>query len=155
MMQKPALIIFMLFIGLFSIPQSIELEPTIDNKLVDPEASLDLFILDTNLDGITGADVTIINAWTDLIVSGPTTMSASREIFSNLPEGPIRIEVTHSNYTNGATVINLTRNELVEESILLTMLDSNLNLSGHPLSTVSLTLSGTHDEIQTTLNGNS
>ncbi len=154
MMQKPALIIFMLFIGLFSIPQSIELEPSIENKLVDPEASLDLSILDTNLDGITGADVTIINAWTDLIVSGPTTMSASREIFSNLPEGPIRIEVTHSNYTNGATVINLTRNELVEESILLTMLDSNLNLSGHPLSTVSLTLSGTHDEIQTTLNGN-
>ncbi|MBO58234.1 MAG: hypothetical protein CMA77_04480 [Euryarchaeota archaeon] len=153
-MQKVFLIIFMLLISLFSIPQSIELEPVIDNKLVDSYASLDLSILDANLDGIDGAEVTIINAWTDLIVLGPLTMSASRETFVNLPGGPVRIEVTHSNYTNGATVINLTRNELVEETILLTIFDNKLNLTGHPLSTVSLTLTGTHDELQTTLDQN-
>tara|TARA_B100001750_G_scaffold248185_1_gene277354 strand:- start:573 stop:3383 length:2811 start_codon:yes stop_codon:yes gene_type:complete len=151
-MQKAALIIFILLIGLFSIPEAIELESENDNKSVLPSASLDLFLVDTNLDGITGAEVTIINAWTDLIVSGPTTMSLSREIFSDLPKGPVRIEVTHPNYINGATVISVTPDELVEERMLLTMLDSQLNLSGHALSTVSLTLTGALNELQTTLN---
>ena len=139
-------------------PQEIELESHTGKKLTNLLGNLEMVVLTENGSDIIGAEVTLIDAWTDLSIVEPFTMSQSREMVSNLSIGPARVIVTHPDYASGGIVANISNDEIpVEAIVTLTLIDSTLNLSGPPLATASLTLLGDLKELDTTLNttGNS
>ena len=115
-------------------------------------ASLDMIVLDNNGLPLSGAVVTVTDAWTGLTVAGPETLAGSRLVFDNLPAGPVRISVTHSNYASGMGFVILFADDVYETDVALIPLDGTLNISGTAGSDITMTLIGHTEELQTTLN---
>ena len=115
-------------------------------------ASLDMIVLDNNGLPLSGAVVTVTDAWTGLTVAGPETLPGSRLVFDNLPAGPVRISVTHSNYASGMGFVILFADDVYETDVALIPLDGTLNISGTAGSDITMNLIGHTEKLQTTLN---
>ena len=149
------LLVFILSVTIFTYPTTLESQE--NRTWSTSSASLDIIVLDNNGLPLSGAVVTVTDAWTGLTVAGPETLPSSRLVFDNLSAGPVRITVTHSNYASGMGFANLFADDVFETDIALTPLDGTLNISGTAGSDITLTLNGHTEELQTTLNasGNS
>lgn len=144
------LLVFILCVTTFTCPTALENE---ENRNWSVEsASLDIIILDNNGLPVSGAVVTVTDAWTGLTVAGPETLMGSRLVFDDLSAGPVRITVTHSNYASGMGFVQLLADEVFETDVTLIPLDETLNISGTAGSDISLSLMGHSEQLHTTLN---
>ena len=141
---------FVLSVTIFTYPTTLENQET--RTWSTSSASLDIIVLDNNGLPLSGAVVTVTDAWTGLTVAGPENLLGSRLVFDNLPAGPVRISVTHSNYASGMGFVILFADDVFETDVSLIPFDANLNISGTAGSDVTLTLNGHVEELQTTLN---
>ena len=155
MRRVALLLVFILSVTIFTYPTTLENQE--NRTWSTSSSSLDIIVLDNNGLPLSGAVVTVTDAWTGLTVAGPETLPGSRLVFDNLPAGPMRITVTHSNYASGMGFVILFADDVFETDVALIPLDGTLNISGTAGSDITLTLIGHTEELQTTLNasGNS
>ncbi len=146
------LITIILSISICFIPEVEILEFESELKLSTQSSNIEIIIVDSNGNGVNGTEIIIIDAWTDLTVVGPHLMTENREWFTNLSAGSVRIYATHPNYVSTGTYTNISSESPNEATILLTPLNSILNISGTANSTVSLTLNGELEDRIITLN---
>ena len=144
------LLVFILSVTLLTYPTTLENQET--KTWSTSSASLDMRVLDNNGLPLSGAVITVTDAWTGLTVAGPETLAGSRLVFDNLPAGPVRISVTHSNYASGMGFVILLADDVYETDVALIPLDGTLNISGTAGSDITMTLIGHTEELQTTLN---
>ncbi|MBT4060228.1 MAG: carboxypeptidase regulatory-like domain-containing protein [Euryarchaeota archaeon] len=129
--------------------------PLFEERLLDDEtvverttssSSLDMIIMADGGEPLTGAEVTVTDAWTDLTVAGPEVLQGSRLVFDNLPAGPVRIRITHPTYASSMAIANLSAYELIVSDVALYPLDATLDIASTPASEVKLMLPASQDE---------
>ena len=113
-----------------------------------PSSGIDLIITDENSAPLQNATVEMFDGVTGVRILGPADMPArSRELFSGLPPGPVRLHVTHSTHADGWGLEKLVPDQDVGLTIVLTSLTGALNLQTGADAQLELTLDGHQQEL--------
>lgn len=147
-------VLMLLTVSLASLSAPPNLEESGDGFRAASDSRLELTVMNNTGIPLSGAEVTIIDGWTNLIVAGPMTMSTPTELMASLPAGPMRIEARQDGYVTGSTIVNLFEGNLTFADVDLLPITDDLHITGLPSAEVTLTLDQSLDTLSTTLDSN-
>ena len=118
-----------------------------------PSSGVDLIVTDENSAPVQNATVEMFDGVTGVRILGPADMPGrSRELFSGLPPGPVRLHVTHSAHADGWGLGQLGPDADLSMTIVLTSLSESLELQTGTDARLSLALSGHQQELTAVAN---
>ena len=94
-----------------------------------PSSGVDLIVTDENSAPVQNATVEMFDGVTGVRILGPADMPGrSRELFSGLTPGPVRLHVTHSAHADGWGLGQLVPDQDLSMTIVLTSLSGSLEV---------------------------